>query len=163
MSARIARRIIMMTSGFVAWAVLAGCYTVLRHPDIGKAYEYEDEYTYVREHCGECHAIFVSPYLPPRPPASHMRRDYESETNNLRNIDTRNPIRRPLGISGSSTESVNAQSAEKKIENERKDSESESAKKKQVPAEKKPVKRDSSEKTKDSEQDTITEKKRQET
>ncbi len=158
------RRLARFLAGviFATVAALSGCYTILKHPDIGKGYAEEEEYLYVRNHCGECHAVYVSPYLPPPPPISHRRWGNEDESTEMRSIDSSQPIRRPLGITGSPSEFPGSQgSTEGKAEEASEKEKSDSTKKKQVPKEHKPVKRDTEKETKKTEEKSEPEKKKE--
>lgn len=71
---------------------LAGCYTMLRHPDISDQYELEDEQeAAVVAHCGECHTVAYRPSFLLMPPVDESAQAPAP----LRSIDPSTPVRAP--------------------------------------------------------------------
>lgn len=95
---RFAKRIPLLPLLLVALAVcLTGCYTLLKHPDISDAYQYDgDEETIILANCGDCHA----PPIYYRAPYRYRHQDDDSRTFQSRPIDPSVPERRPDGIGG---------------------------------------------------------------
>ncbi len=148
---RISRRMLLPLAIAAFAASLAGCYTLLRHPDISGEYEMEDDQgPVVIAHCGECHAV-TRPlpilYLPPEEGGGGG-----TEPLPLRHIDPATPVRAMGGGVGPTLPAATGTggtSSDSKTDGEAKEASPETIKK-NASGGKTPVKRDADDKSKSS-------------
>jgi hypothetical protein len=163
---RMGKRIPLLPVLFVALAAsLTGCYTLIRHPDVSDAYEFDDEQEIVIvSHCGDCH-VSPSRHRPfRRSPVADDERDIIVPT---RSIDPSTPIRPQSDVVGPGMPAGGmvvdpAKDAKARDDaNASKDKAAETIKK-QVPEPKTPVKREVEEKAGESSDEKKTTDKKKE-
>ena len=163
---RMGKRISLLPLLAAALAVsLTGCYTLLKHPDVSDAYEFDDDQEIVIvSHCGDCHISPMRHRPFRRMPVADDERDIIVPT---RSIDPSSPVRATGGgigptVPGGST------TGDAKDAKTRDDAKGSSEKppetiKKEAPDAKTPVKRDAAEKATGSDEEKKPPEKKKET